>query len=62
MGIKILPQTLKDAIDALEKDPLFSDQLGSDFINEFIMVKDKEWVDYSRHVSDWEIDRYLEYF
>ena len=34
----------------------------SDFINEFIMVKDKEWVDYSRHVSDWEIDRYLEYY
>jgi glutamine synthetase len=62
MGIKVLPQTLKDAIDALEKDPLFSEQLGSDFIKEFIMVKDMEWVEYSRHVSDWEIDRYLEYY
>ena len=62
MGIKVLPQTLKEAIDALEEDTLFSDQLGGDFIKEFIMVKDMEWVEYSRHVSDWEIDRYLEYY
>jgi len=25
-------------------------------------VKDMEWVEYQRHVSDWEIQRYLEYY
>ncbi len=62
MGIGILPQSLREAIDALEKDSLFSEQLGGDFVKEFIDLKDMEWVEYQRHVSDWEIDRYLEYF
>ncbi len=62
MGIQTLPQTLREALDALQKDSLFSDQLGPDFIREFIAVKDMEWVEYQRHVSDWEIERYLEYY
>ena len=57
-----LPQSLREAIVALEKDTLFSEQLGEDFVKEFIDLKDMEWVEYQRHVSDWEIDRYLEYF
>ena len=61
-GIGILPQSLREAIVALEKDTLFSEQLGEDFVKEFIDLKDMEWVEYQRHVSDWEIDRYLEYF
>ena len=62
MGIGILPQSLREAIDALGKDRLFSDQLGADFIGEFIALKDMEWVEYQRHVSDWELDRYLDYY
>ncbi len=62
MGIGILPQSLKEAIDALEKDSLFGEQLGSDFIEEFIEVKEMEWIEYERHISKWEIDRYLEYY
>jgi len=62
MGIGILPQSLREALNALEKDTLFSDQLGNDFIQEFINVKDMEWVEYQRHVSDWEIEKYLEFY
>ena len=62
MGIQTLPQTLREALDALERDTLFSEQLGEDFIREFVTVKDMEWVEYQRHVSDWEIERYLEYY
>ena len=62
MGIGILPQSLREAIDALERDTLFSEQLGSGFIKEFIAIKDMEWMEYQRHVSDWEIERYLEYY
>ena len=62
MGIGVLPQSLHQAVDALERDELFARTLGQDFIKEFIMLKRMEWVEYQRHVSDWEVNRYLQYF
>ena len=29
---------------------------------EFISLKKMEWIEYSRHVSDWETSRYVEGF
>ncbi len=61
-GIKILPQSLKEALDALEADKVICEGLGMDLANEFLKLKRMEWVEYSRHVSQWEVDRYLEMF
>ena len=61
-GIKVLPQSLNEAIDALEKDTVICDGLGKDLAQEFIRLKRMEWTEYSRHVSDWESRRYLEFF
>ena len=61
-GIDTLPQSLSEALDELEKDPLFEEQFGSNFLKEFIDIKRMEWVEYQRHVSDWELNRYAEYF
>jgi len=61
-GIATLPQSLKEACDALDADPLFRDTMGAEIVNEFIDLKRMEWVEYSRHVSDWEIQRYTEFF
>ena len=61
-GIGTLPQSLKEACDALEADPLFGEVLGNEIVGEFIKLKRMEWVEYSRHVSDWEIQRYTEFF
>lgn len=60
-GIRTLPQSLKEAIDALEADPIILDGLGV-LADEFIRLKRMEWVEYMRHVSDWEVNRYLEFF
>ena len=60
--VDILPQNLDRALDALEEDTLFSDTLGQGIVEEFIRIKRMEWTEYMRHVSDWEVDRYLEYF
>lgn len=60
-GIEILPQNLHEAICALEKDQVLCDALGP-VANEFIKLKHMEWVEYMRHVSDWEIKNYLEFF
>ena len=61
-GIGILPQNLNEAIRAFEEDSVIREALGSSLSEEFIMLKDMEWVEYMRHVSDWEIKRYAEFF
>jgi len=61
MGVKVLPQNLNLALDALEKDPLFREQMGP-VIDEFIKIKRMEWVEYMKQVTTWELERYLEYF
>jgi len=61
-GIKVLPQSLKEAVDALEQDEVIRGGLGEDLAREFIRLKRMEWTEYSRHVSEWETKRYLEFF
>jgi glutamine synthetase len=61
-GIGILPQNLNEAIRAFEEDTVIRDALGNSLSEEFILLKDMEWVEYMRHVSDWEIKRYVEFF
>jgi glutamine synthetase len=48
-------------VGLLVKKPALREQLGSEFVAEFVRLKRMEWVDYHRHVSDWEIKRYLEF-
>ncbi len=60
--IGLLPQNLSEAIDALEADKVVRAGLGEALADEFIRLKRMEWVEYSRHVSAWEVDRYLEFF
>lgn len=61
-GIALLPQTLGEALDALEADPVVREGLGEALAAEFLRVKRMEWIEYSRHVSDWERERYVEFF
>ena len=59
--ISILPQNLHEALTALEKDKVVRDALGP-VADEFLRLKHMEWVEYMRHVSEWEIESYLEFF
>ena len=61
-GIRLLPQSLHEAIGELERDEVVCAGLGAELSKEFIELKRMEWVEYSRHVSDWESKRYLEFF
>jgi glutamine synthetase len=60
-GIGLLPQSLVIALDALEADTLICDALGP-VAHEFLRLKRMEWVEYQRHVSEWEIKQYLEFY
>ena len=61
-NIGILPQNLNLALDAFEADTVIRDALGDGLSSEFLMLKRAEWIEYMRHVSDWEIKRYVEFF
>ena len=57
-NIRVLPQSLTEALDELERDEVVQSGLGAIY-PEFLRLKRIEWNDYHRHVSEWEIDRYL---
>jgi glutamine synthetase len=61
-GIGVLPQNLNEALDALEEDEVLCNAIGKDLAEEFLRLKRMEWVEYQRHVSAWEVERYLEFF
>jgi glutamine synthetase len=60
-GNSILPQNLQAALHALEQDELLREALGPAG-GEFLRLKHMEWIEYMRHVSDWEQKSYLEFF
>jgi glutamine synthetase len=61
-GIGLLPQNLNESLDALEADDVLCNALGKDLAAEFLRLKRMEWVEFQRHVSAWEVERYLEFF
>jgi glutamine synthetase len=54
-----LPQTLHDALDALEADAYMVDALGRELVETFTTMKRFEIERYRSHVSDWDLDEYL---
>jgi glutamine synthetase len=56
--VRVLPQSLTEAIDELERDPVIQAGLGA-IASEFLKLKRMEWNDYHRQVSAWEVERYL---
>jgi glutamine synthetase len=59
LRISELPGNLSEALDELEKSALMRDTLGDHIFDHFVAAKREEWDSYIRHVSPWEIDRYL---
>lgn len=55
-----LPRNLDDALDALASSTLAPDLLGADFVAYYVALKRHEAERYRRHVSDWEVERYIE--
>ena len=58
-GIYCLPDTLKDALEELEKDALILDVLGGHVAKHYLEGKRKEWDEYQTRVSSWELEKYL---
>lgn len=55
-----LPQTLGEAIEELEWDPVIRTALGQSIYDRFLAAKEQEWAAYRQHISLWEIASYLQ--
>jgi glutamine synthetase len=62
LRIDELPQNLSEALDELEKDDIVRETLGDHLFEHFVTAKREEWLDYIKHVSPWEVGRYLELY
>lgn len=54
-----LPETLKDAIEEFEKSKWIQGVLGEKLYRDYLEAKKDEWQRYTRQVTDWEIEEYL---
>lgn len=59
LGIGQLPESLNEAIGALEESDLMREALGSQVFEWFIRNKRMEWHQYRTRVTQWEIEEYL---
>lgn len=58
-GIRRLPETLSEALVALDESALMHETLGEHTIDWFLMNKRREWERYQHHVSRFEMEQYL---
>lgn len=59
-GIPNLPENLKDALKAMEADPLMKETLGDHTFEKYIEAKNIEWDRYRTLITSWELDAYLD--
>lgn len=61
-GMEILPRSLGEALEALQKDEVIQMALGPHIYERFMEAKMQEWDSFCGYVSPWEIERYLPIF
>jgi glutamine synthetase len=62
LGVSVLPRTLLEAVESFDRDPLTEQVFGPELKHSYVELKTSEWWDYHNTVSEWEYDRYLEFF
>ena len=58
-GLSRLPANLGEAVELFAASDLMKETLGEHIHSYLVEAKRADWMDYLRHVSPWELDRYL---
>lgn len=58
-GVVMLPRSLDEALGEMENSELAQEALGEHIFEWFLRNRRAEWESYSRHVTQFELDRYL---
>ncbi|WP_337860695.1 type I glutamate--ammonia ligase [Ferroplasma sp.] len=61
-NINAMPGSLGQALESFRESDLMKKIFGEFIYNNLLRVKQKEWDDFRSHVTDWEIDRYLDIY
>jgi glutamine synthetase len=59
LGVGELPANLFEAMKAFKHDPLIQEAMGPHITEKLLEAKRREWNEFRRHVSEWEIKRYI---
>jgi len=59
---KKLPATIEESLEALEKDTVFADILGEEFVRAYTTMRWNEVTRFRSHITDWEKQEYLEIY
>src|SRR5579871_29760 len=60
--VALLPATLGEALEDLNRDVIIREALGEHIADRFLEAKTIEWNEYRKQVHPWELERYLEMF
>jgi glutamine synthetase len=55
-----LPLNLLDALRNLDASTVLRERLGDAFVDAFLGLKQQEWNDYKRHLTEWERENTLD--
>jgi len=58
--INQLPFNLGEALNKLSQDKTFVEKIGKDFVQSFLILKNKEWNHYLSQFSEWELKNTLD--
>ena len=61
-NITTLPGSLKEAIEEFKASELGKAALGPHIFEKYIVAKEKEWDSFRTHVSEWELEKYLQIY
>ena len=61
-NIDTLPYSLWQALKELKEDAIIQETLGKHLYEKYVEAKTREWDEYRLHVTDWELDKYLEIY
>lgn len=59
MGIQPLPESLDEALTAMEQSDFVAGVLGEHAFEYFLRNKRQEWDDYRRQVTAYELEKFL---
>ncbi len=59
LGIKNLPESLKEAIESFSNSSLMKDTVGDFLYSKLIEAKQREWDEYKVRVTPYELEKYL---
>ena len=57
--IRCLPENLGESLHQMRESDLMRETLGDHIFENFLLIKEREWQEFRKHVTNWELERYL---